>query len=236
MLRAGVLQASSEGYGMTTYAWPGGVGANRLEMTGATQQACLPLGLQPGGSAGGRRRRRLLGRVAVDPGGRCRVSPGPRSRPSRRLRGSQNFLSLYLPPGSARCRARTMRGGTTATMDDHGAVDRDVDDHRAVDGPCGRPARRRLRYAVAQFDTSCTLSMLPGYRLRPVTCSACPTGRPSCTSQRLAWWQMAAAITGRRRVAPSARSAMAAWGAITWGPPDHQLPAFATARRRLTWK
>ena len=77
----------------------------------------------------------------------------------------------------------------------------------------------RLRYAVAQFDTSCTLSMLPGYTLAPGDLFGMPNGQTVMYVGSVTLVADGNGDMGVVEFAPSARSAMAAWGAITWDRP-----------------
>lgn len=201
---------------MTTYAWPEAWGANRLEMTVQPNERVFRSAFNPASAQ------------VVDVGGDYWVaslsipagiaaSKGAEIEAFlARLRGSRDFLSLYhlkrpVPRG-------TMRGGTTATWTTTvpSAANWSTTVPSAAVWTGGAP---RLRYAVAQFATSCTLSMLPGYTLAPGDLFGLPNGQ---TVMYVGSSTLVADGNGDMAVefAPSARSAMAAWGAIVWDRPS----------------
>lgn len=200
---------------MTTFAWPEAWGANRFEMVVQPNQRVFTSAFNPASSQ------------VVNLGGDYWTASFtiPASIVASRgaqieaflasLRGSQNFLSLYhfkrpLPRG-------TMRGGATAnwTTTVPSAANWTTTSAQAAVWTAGAP---RLRYAVAQFDTSCTLSMLPGYTLEPGDLFGLPSGQ---TVMYVGSSTLVADASGNMAVefAPSARSSMAAFGAIVFDRP-----------------
>lgn len=201
---------------MTTYAWPEAWGANRLEMTVQPNERVFRSAFNPAAAqvvdVGGDywvASLSIPAGVAASKGAEIEAFLG-------RLRGSQNFLSLYhlkrpVPRG-------TMRGGTTATWTTtvpSTATWTTTVPSTAV-WTAGAP---RLRYAVAQFDTTCYLSTLPGYTLAPGDLFGMPNGQTVMYVGSVTLVADGNGDMGVVEFAPSARSAMAAWGAITWDRP-----------------
>lgn len=216
---------------MTTYAWPEAWGANRLEMWVQPNERVFRSAFNPAAAQ------------VVDVGGDYWVaslsipagiaaSKGAEIEAFlARLRGSRDFLSLYhlkrpVPRG-------TMRGGTTATWTTtvpSTAVWTTTVPSTAV-WTAGAP---RLQYEVAQFATSCTLNMLPGYTLEPGDMFGMPNGQ---AVMYVGSTTLVADANGAMLVefAPSARSKMAAWGVVAFDRPTINFRLRDGNPPPLTW-
>lgn len=149
-----------------------------------------------------------------------------------RLRGSQNFLSLYhlkrpLPRG-------TMRGGTTASWTTSGAAAMTwtTSGAAAMTWTVGAPYTRA---AIAQFATVAPLYMLPGYTLEPGDLFGLANGQ---TVMYVGETTLVANGAGQMDVefAPAARSAVAAFTPITFDRPTINFRLRDGAAPPLTWR
>lgn len=149
-----------------------------------------------------------------------------------RLRGSQNFLSLY---HLKRPRPRgTVGAGSAATWTTSvpsTAVWTTSVPSIAV-WTAGVPC---LRSPVAQFATSCVLNMLPGYTLEPGDLFGLPNGQ---AVMYVGSSTLVADGNGDMTVefAPAARSAMGAWGLVTFDRPAVSFRLRDGAAPPVSWR
>lgn len=216
---------------MTTYAWPEAWGANRLEMwiepnERVFRSAFNPASAQVVGLGGDYWAASLSipAGVAASKGAQIEAFLA-------RLRGSQNFLSLFhlkrpLPRG-------TMRGGTTASWTTSGAAAMNwtTSGAQAMTWTVGAPYTRQ---AIAQFATSCVLYMLPGYTLEPGDLFGFANGQ---TVMYVGDTTLVADGSGQMTVefAPSARSAIAAFTPITFDRPTVNFRLRDGKQPPVTW-
>lgn len=200
---------------MTTYAWPDAWGANRFEMWVEPNQRVFASAFNPASQQvmdlGGD----YWAATLSIPAGVLAAKGAQIEAFLARLRGSQNFVSLYhlkrpLPRG-------TMRGGTTATWTTTvpSTATWTTVSAAVATWTAGAPY---LKTAIAQFATSCTLNMLPGYTLEPGDLFGFANGQ---TVMYVGSTTLVADANGDMVVefAPSARSALAAFTPITYDRP-----------------
>lgn len=216
---------------MTTYAWPEAWGANRLEMWVQPNQRVFASTFNP------------ASQQVVDLGGDywCATLSIPAGVLAAKgaqieaflasLRGSQNFVSLYhlkrpLPRG-------TMRGGTTAnwTTTVPSPASWTTVTAAAATWTAGAPY---LKTALAQFATSGTLNMLPGYTLEPGDMFGLANGQ---TVMYVGSTTLIANASGDMTVefAPSARSAVAAFTPIAFDRPTVSFRLRDGKTPQVTW-
>lgn len=216
---------------MTTYAWPWPWATDGFEMRVQPNERVFRSVFNPASAQ------------TVDVGGdywvaSLRVPSNDRVHGAaieaflNRLRGSQNFLSLYhlkrpLPRG-------TMRGGATASWTTTGALPATWTTAGAlpVTWTAGDP---RLRFDVPQFATSCTVNTLPGYTLAPGDMLGMPNGQ---TVMYVGADTLVADASGNMVVefAPAARSVMRAWGRIDWNAPTVNFRLRDGAAPPVSWR
>lgn len=218
---------------MTTYAWPEAWGANSFEMWVQSNQRVFQSAFNPaavqvldlGGSF-------WVASLSIPAG--ILASKGAQVEAFlNRLRGSQNSLSLYhlkrpLPRG-------TMRGGTTASWTTSGAAAMNwtTSGAQAMTWTVGSPYTRQ---AVAQYATSASLYMLPGYTLEPGDLFAfAATGQ---TVMYVGDTTLVADGSGLMTVefAPEARFAVPAFTPITFDRPTVNFRLRDGKPPAVTWK
>ena len=200
---------------MTTYAWPWPWAVDSFEMTVEPNQRIFPSAFNPASAQvldlGGDYWSASLRMPAND-----RVSGPAVEAFLKRLRGAQNWISLYhlkrpLPRG-------TMRGGTTASWTTSGAAAMTwtTSGAQAMAWTVGAPYTRQ---AVAQYATSALLYMLPGYTLQPGDLFGFAANGQ--TVMYVGDTTLVADGSGQMLVefAPSARSVIPAFTAITFDRP-----------------
>lgn len=149
-----------------------------------------------------------------------------------RLRGSQNFLSLYhlkrpLPRG-------TMRGGATATWTTSGAAAMTwtTSGAQPMVWTVGSPYTRA---SIAQFATVAPLKMLPGYTLEPGDLFGLSNGQ---TVMYVGSTTLVADGSGHMDVefAPSARSVIPANTPVTFDRPTVSFRLRDGAAPPVSWR
>lgn len=217
---------------MTTYAWPEAWGANRFEMRVQPNERVFRSVFNPASAqvvdVGGDY---WVASLSIPPG--IYASKGAEIEAFlNRLRGSQNFLSLYhlkrpLPRG-------TTRGGTTASWTTSGAAAMTWTTSGAAPmvWTVGSPYTRA---AIAQFATLAPLKMLPGYTLEPGDLIGLSNGQ---TVMYVGSTTLVADGSGHMDVefAPAARSVIAANTPVTFDRPTVSFRLRDGAAPPVTWR
>lgn len=217
---------------MTTYAWPEAWSANRFEMRVQPNERVFRSVFNPASvqvvDAGGDY---WVASLSIPAG--IYASKGAEIEAFlNRLRGSQNFLSLYhlkrpLPRG-------TMRGGVVASWSAASAAAATWSTASAATAVwyAGTPA---LRDPVAQFATTCVIRTRPGYTLEPGDLIGFITGQ---AVMYVGESTLVADGSGDMQVefAPSARQAMSSGDAVSWDRPTVKFRLRDGAAPPVVWR